>query len=479
MATVSRHSTARRRARTLRLITATVVASTLLLGGHPTAGSTASPDPGRAGEPTATLLEEALALGLITEQDLRPAVGDADVDASVAAATPTVTALNPNSGPLKGGQVIAITGTGFVGVSGAAGVVFSAGGVDINATNYVVVSSTRIIATVPDAPTAGPRTVKVSNADGASANATVYSYGAPTVTSLTPSFADPSAATAQVITITGTGLAGTLLSEVAFVDATGTSFPAAALWVVSDAQLVVRAPLDDISDPQNPSLVTRGVLDVRVTRNGVASATSANSRFLFSTGAPTVTALGTPGSPISGTDGAPVGANLTITGTRLWGVNKVNFGTTSVTASADIAVAPDGGTLTVKVPARGILGPVDVTVENAMGASAVNLNTRFTYIGTGAPTIASVSPNVLNKAASGGGGTFLVTGTGFAGLSATNVVLKCTVDVAPTAVIVASDTSVIVMVGGNNGVAEPCGLQISNALDTTRRVTASNALRYA
>ncbi|MGD9752415.1 MAG: IPT/TIG domain-containing protein [Acidimicrobiia bacterium] len=403
---------------------------------------------------------------------------DATGAAGTASALPTVTALAPNSGPLEGGHVIAITGSGFTGVSGADGVVFSGGGSDTNATNYVVVSATRIIATVPDSSVAGPKVVKVRNSDGQSSNNTVYAYGAPVVSALSPGYADPSAAAAQVVTITGTGLAGTALDEVSFIDADGNSFAAGALWVVSDTQLVVKAPLDDTSDAQNPDLVTRGVLNVRITRNGVASATSASSRFLFSTGAPAVTTLGTAGSPVTGTDGAPVGSNLTLTGSRLWGVNRVNFGSTSVTASADISVAADGNSMTVRVPARGILGPVDVTVENPMGASVANLSTRFTYIGTGAPTISSVSPNALNKAASGGGGTFLVSGSGFAGLTTANVTLKCTNDVTPTAVVVASDAALIVTVGGNGGVAEFCGLQISNALDATRRVTAANALRY-
>ena len=59
---------------------------------------------------------------------------------------PTVTGLNPTSGPSAGGNSVVISGTNFVGVSGAAGVKF--GGV--NATSYIVNSTTQITAVAPE-----------------------------------------------------------------------------------------------------------------------------------------------------------------------------------------------------------------------------------------------------------------------------------------------------------------------------------------
>jgi hypothetical protein len=58
---------------------------------------------------------------------------------------PTVTNVNPNSGPIAGGTVVTITGTGFTGVTGPGGVQF--GGT--NAAHYTFNSDTSITATSP------------------------------------------------------------------------------------------------------------------------------------------------------------------------------------------------------------------------------------------------------------------------------------------------------------------------------------------
>src|SRR5207244_605785 len=57
-------------------------------------------------------------------------------------AAPTVTNLNPTSGPTAGSTSVVITGTGF---TGATGVKFGT----TNATNFTVNSSTQITATAP------------------------------------------------------------------------------------------------------------------------------------------------------------------------------------------------------------------------------------------------------------------------------------------------------------------------------------------
>lgn len=58
------------------------------------------------------------------------------------AAVPTVTAINPASGPIKGGTTVTITGTGF---TGSSAVLFS----DLPATSFTVVSDTTITAVTP------------------------------------------------------------------------------------------------------------------------------------------------------------------------------------------------------------------------------------------------------------------------------------------------------------------------------------------
>ena len=76
---------------------------------------------------------------------------------------PAVTTVAPASGPTSGGTSVVITGSGFLGLSGASAVTF--GGV--NSTNYVVNSPTKITATAP-AHTAGVVDVVVTAAGGAS-----------------------------------------------------------------------------------------------------------------------------------------------------------------------------------------------------------------------------------------------------------------------------------------------------------------------
>ncbi|MFN0028345.1 MAG: IPT/TIG domain-containing protein [Acidimicrobiales bacterium] len=456
----------RRRARSRKLVAAAALATGLFMLGHSVVGSS---EVDGAAETTQSdsLIAEAIAQGLLSEDDLAGAAGE------VASAIPTVTAVAPVAGPLKGGQIVVLTGTGFTSASAVNFNNVAAG--DVAATNYAIVSDTRIVATVPDAAAAGAKTLKVTNTDGTNATGPSYTYGAPTVTAVAPAFADP--ATGKIVTITGTGFTGAVLADVKF----GTWAPQS-IWVVSDTQIIARTPIDDAV--ATPAIdVTEGITDVVVTRNSVVSPNVAGSKFLFSPGAPTITTLGATGAEVTGTDGAAVGTLLTITGTRLWGTSKVNFGATAVTLAADIVVANDGLTMTVKVPTRATSGPVDVTVENVIGVSTTNLKTRFNYIGTVAPTITSVNPNVLNKAASGGGGTFLVVGTGYTGVTTAKVTLKCTTDVVPTSVVVVSDTNLIVTAPGNIGsVAEACDLEIVNPVDATKKATllktAATAVRY-
>ena len=450
----------RRRARSRRMVAATALASGLFLHGQVVVGSSEVDDAAQS-ETADSLVDQAFAQGLLSEDDLSGAAVEAT------SAVPTVTSVLPIAGPVKGGQIVVVTGTGF---NSASAVNFSITAGDTAATSYAIASDTKIVATVPDAAAAGAKTIKVTNTDGTNASGPTYTYGAPVITSVLPASADP--ATTKVVTITGTGFNGAVLADVKF----GIWAPKA-IWVVSDTQIIAQTPIDDtVSSP--PVDVAEGIAEVTVTRNSVVSAAVAGSKFLFSPGVPTVTTLGTVLAPVTGTDGNAVASLMTITGTRLWGVTKVNFGTTAVTLAADIVVATDGLTMTVKVPTRTTSGPVEVTVENVIGLSVTNLKTRFNYIGTIAPTITSVTPNVLDKTAIGGGGTFLVVGTGYAGVTTTKVTLKCTADVIPTAVVVVSDTNLIVTAAGNAGTAEFCGLEIVNPVDSTKKVTLANGVRY-
>ncbi|MEZ5407290.1 MAG: IPT/TIG domain-containing protein [Acidimicrobiales bacterium] len=389
------------------------------------------------------LIAQALSQGLITEADLLP-----DAPGTIVAfAVPTVTAVAPTGGPLDGGQVVAITGTGF---TGATAVKFDT----VDATSYAIVSNTRIVATVPDGAAAGAKIIKVTNVDGTNSTGSAYTYGAPTVTSVSPAFADP--ATETVVTITGTGFLGlTDPADVLFgVD------EAQEVFVVSDKQIVATTPDTDVD---------AGLVEVTVTRNGVASSTAGTgSDFLFSDSLPEITSLGA----TTGAANSTSLPDLVITGTDMFGVRKVNFGPTAVTTG--ITVNGTGTTVTVKPPSRPS-GPVEITLETAMGTTIANLNSRFSYIGSVAPTVSSINPAALDTAT---GGSFLVVGTGFGGMTAAKVTLKCTADITPDAVVVISDTQMIVTVPDDEDGPEDCDLEVVNPTDNTKKVTVTDGIHY-
>jgi hypothetical protein len=91
--------------------------------------------------------------------------------AAVPVAAPTVSSVTPATGGAAGGTLVAIVGTHFVAVSGAAGVKFGA----TNATSYVVVDENHIAAVAP-AHAAGTVDVTVTSATGTSATSSADSY---------------------------------------------------------------------------------------------------------------------------------------------------------------------------------------------------------------------------------------------------------------------------------------------------------------
>ncbi len=104
-------------------------------------------------------------------------------------ALPTITGLNPISGPASGGTSVVITGTNFVGVSGASAVQFGGS----NATSYVVNSATSITAVAP-LHAAGTVQVQVIATGGTTANTAAddYTYVAlPTITTPVITWANP------------------------------------------------------------------------------------------------------------------------------------------------------------------------------------------------------------------------------------------------------------------------------------------------
>jgi hypothetical protein len=113
--------------------------------------------------------------------------------------TPTVSSLNPSSGPAAGGTVVTITGTNL---SGATGIMFGPN----PATSFTVQSDTELTVTTPPAAFGGPAEVTVNSPNGSS----MMSPGSQFTYLLAPDIWSPSmvgfvAGQANSLTITASG----------------------------------------------------------------------------------------------------------------------------------------------------------------------------------------------------------------------------------------------------------------------------------
>jgi DNA-binding beta-propeller fold protein YncE len=259
---------------------------------------------------------------------------------------PTVTGLNPSSGPEAGGTSVDITGTDF---TAGATVAFGAN----PATGVVVNSPTSITATSP----AGTGTVDVIVTTGAGPSApsaaSKFTYEGtppppppgeiPTVTALNPSSGPPAGGT--VVQITGTGF--TEGATVSFGENEATD-----VKVNSATSITATSPKGT------------GVVDVIVSTDAGDSEPSAGSKFTYVLAAPVLTSI----NPPSGPAGSPV----ILTGTGFTGATAVTFG--GVPVSAGFFVVNSDTSITVIVPPG--TGTVAVVVINSTGTSN---QVMFTY----------------------------------------------------------------------------------------------------
>ena len=111
--------------------------------------------------------------------------------------SPTVTAINPSSGPTAGGQPVTLTGTNFNGATGV-----TIGGTA--ATSVVVVNANSITATTP-AGAAGTASVVVTTPSGSNPANTLYTYAAAPVITLNPANAPDPAGAIATYTAAATG----------------------------------------------------------------------------------------------------------------------------------------------------------------------------------------------------------------------------------------------------------------------------------
>jgi parallel beta-helix repeat protein len=303
----------------------------------------------------------------------------ADTYTYLAAGAPSVTGVNPSSGPLAGTNMVTISGTNF---TGATAVSFGA----TAATSFTVNSPTSITAIAP-AGTVGTVDVTVTTPVGVSATkpADQYTYvAAPTVTGVNPS--NGSVGGNNTVTISGTG----------FTNATAVFFGANAA-----TSFTVNSPTSITATVPASTGDAAGTVDVTVTTAGGTSGTSSLDQYTYVVLTPSITSV----SPSSGYVGG--GETVTISGSGFTGATAVKFGSNAAT---NIVVVNDN-TITVTAPA-GSLGTVDVTVTTPGGTSTTSSADDFTYVAAGTPIITSLSPN---SGSTNGHNLVILYGSGFTG----------------------------------------------------------------
>ena len=299
---------------------------------------------------------------------------------------PAVTLVNPSGGPAIGGNTVVITGYGFSGVSS---VQFGAAGA-----TFVVDSPTQItVAAAPGGSGIVDITITTPAGTSATSASTKYSYGVPTITSLTP--AAGAAGGGNSIVISGTNLSSVTAVLFGFGPGIPPATPATSFSYNSTTQKITAVAPDG---PDNQAV--KVWVQNSAGSSSVSTAPDLTTWYTF--GAPQVTHLTPPGGPSVG------GSLVIITGdgfTGLSGATAVKFGTVSATsytvtdATHISAIAPAGS------------GTVDVTVINPAGASATSLASKYSY---GLPTVTSVGPLA---GPSGGGNLVTINGTNFTGVT--------------------------------------------------------------
>lgn len=286
---------------------------------------------------------------------------------------PTVTGINPATGPTAGGTTVTVTGTSF---SGSTAVSFGGS----PAASFTVSSGTQITATSP-AHVAGTVDITVTTPYGTSATGAPdqFTYVAPpAVTGVNPATGPTAGGTSVVVT--GTALAGA--SAVKFGGANASSFT-----VNSATQVTATSPAG-----------SAGTVDITVTTPYGTSATSVSDRFTYMP-PPAVTGISPAAGPTAG------GTSVVITGSTFGGATSVKFGAAS---AASFTVTSDSQ-ITTTSPAASA-GVVDVTVTTPYGTSATSTLDRFTYVAP--PAVTGVNPAT---GATAGGTSVVITGTTFSG----------------------------------------------------------------
>lgn len=333
---------------------------------------------------------------------------------------PAVTSVSPVSGTSLGGTLITITGTDLV-----SGATVTVGGVA--ATNVTWVSSVQITAKTP-ARTAGAATIVVTNPDAQTGSlVSGYTYTAatpPAVTGLSPT--SGSTGGGAVLTITGTGFATGATVSIGGAAATN-------VVVSSATSLTARVPAG-----------AAGAASVVVTNVDTQSGTYGGGFTYVSSATPTVTAVSPTGGPVAG------GTSVTITGTGFNAGAVVTFGTVAATGVTVVSST----SITATTPAGTAATQATITVTNT-DTKFGSLTAAYTF--NAAPTITSVTPNIVNT---NGGTEVTVAGTGFitgatvliGGYAGTAVTVSSSTQIKVTTPAVVAGAAVVTVINGDGQV---------------------------
>ncbi len=275
-------------------------------------------------------------------------------------APPGVVSVSPNFGVEGQTFDVTITGTYF---TGATSVSF---GADINVNSFTVDGATQITAniTIGGSATPGLRDVSVTGPGGPGTLTNGFTVlGIPAVTIASPN----QGVQGQTFNVTISGSNFTAATSVGF----GDNITVNSFTVASDTQITANISID--------AGAPAGMRDVSVTAPG-GTATLTNGFIVVAI--PTVGSV----SPNEADQGQT--ASVTITGTDLYGVTTVSFGS-GVTVNSFTVDNATQITASISVSGSATVGARDVAVANAAGTGT--LTSGFT-VDQAPPAIASVNP---------------------------------------------------------------------------------------
>ena len=280
------------------------------------------------------------------------------------ATVPTVSLVTPVSGPISGGTVISVTGTGYQ-IPGITPTVYLSGlGASGLATGVTVCGNTLLTAITPLGYSlgAGPTGLYVNTPGGTSGVNSLYAYN-PVVYSVVPS--NGSINGGQAVTLSGYGFSASSLVSFGNTAATNVNYDNGVLMALT------------------PTVSTSGPVSVLVSTSGYLSASGPTYSYYAP---PTVTSVVPASGPITGS------GFVTITGTgfsnttSLVTLSGVSFGSSTYGVATGVTVCGDT-TITAYTPSGAVIGPTGVFVTTSGGTNIAN--TLYAYN----PAVQSVTPN--------------------------------------------------------------------------------------